>query len=547
MTAAELKPEHRPYRPHGASEKLLYAHDSELLISGPAGTGKSRGCLEKLHICAEKYPNMRALIVRKTRESLTESALVTFEEKVMPVGHEALQTGGQRRMRQAYTYKNGSAIVVGGLDKSSRIMSTEFDLIFVQEAIELEEEAWEALTTRLRNGALPYAQIIGDTNPDRPTHWLKRRCDVGKTVLLESRHEDNPVLWDGTSWTPAGFTYLSKLDNLTGPRKQRLRFGKWVQAEGVVYPDWDAAVHVIDRFEIPRDWPRYWAIDFGFTNPLVCLWGATDPDGRLYVYREYYQSQTLVEDAAKEIKALSADEPAPRAIICDHDAEDRATMVKHLDIDCDRAVKDVSPGIQAVAARLRKAGDGKPRLFVLRDSLVRRDPMMVEAKKPTCLVEEVDGYIWDTSANRKQGEEPLKRDDHALDALRYLCAELDGPQIDWNIRVLDLRLDAGLPSSLRRPAPLPSWPRDEEPLVEGIRFHGQCGGWQSVVTIDNQKYYGPVAFKQKEFAMYFTARFYERMGTAPPYAAPPLDAETAEEIEKKVTEFITQRRRVPAH
>jgi phage terminase large subunit len=201
----------------------------------------------------------------------------------------------------------------------------------------------------------------------------------------------------------------------------------------VVYPDWDTAVHVIDRFEIPKDWPRYWAIDFGFTNPFVCLWAATDPDGRLYVYRQCYPSQTLVEDAASKIKALSADEPAPRAIICDHDAEDRATLVKHLDIDCDRATKDVSPGIQAVAARLRKAGDGKPRLFVLRDSLVRRDPVMVEAKKPTCLVEEIDGYVWDVSSNCKQGEEPLKRDDHACDALRYLAMELDGPQIDWNI------------------------------------------------------------------------------------------------------------------
>src|SRR5579871_192987 len=197
----------------------------EVVLSGPAGTGKSRACLEKLHICAEKYAKMRGLIVRKTRESLTESALVTWEKKVVPAGHAAL-TAVRRNFRQGYQYPNGSEIVVGGMDKPSKVMSTEYDLIFVQEGIELAEGDWEALTTRLRNGKMPFQQLIGDTNPDSPTHWLKRRADAGQTVLLESRHEDNPTV------TPE---YLATLDALTGARRLRLRFGKWVQAEGQVY------------------------------------------------------------------------------------------------------------------------------------------------------------------------------------------------------------------------------------------------------------------------------------------------------------------------
>ena len=78
-----------------------------MLISGPAGTGKSRGCLEKLHFLASKYAKMRGLIVRKTRASLTESALVTFEEKVVPANHPILNGAG-RAHRQAYRYPNGS-------------------------------------------------------------------------------------------------------------------------------------------------------------------------------------------------------------------------------------------------------------------------------------------------------------------------------------------------------------------------------------------------------------------------------------------------------
>jgi len=107
--------------------------------------------------------------------------------------------------------------------------------------------------------ALPFQQIIADTNPDTPTHWLRRRCDSGQMLLFESRHEDNPELWDRTvkRWTVRGAQYMAKLDALTGPRKDRLRYGRWVQAEGVVYNGWDRRLHLLDRFAIPADWPRF--------------------------------------------------------------------------------------------------------------------------------------------------------------------------------------------------------------------------------------------------------------------------------------------------
>lgn len=414
-TAEEVTPARRPYHPRGAALQLLLGREPEILISGPAGTGKTRACLEKLHLCAEKYPGMRGLIVRKTRASLTNSALVTLEDHVLPEGHPAL-TPVTRACRLSYVYPNGSELVCGGIDKASRTFSTEYDMVYVPEAIELTEDDWEKLTRPLRHAKMPFQQIIADTNPDAPSHWLKQRCNRGQTKLLESRHEDNPTV------TPA---YLAKLDALTGPRKQRLRWGKWVQAEGVVYEGWDAALHLIDRFRIPRDWPRFWSIDFGFTNPFVWQAWAQDPDGRLYRYAEIYQTKTLVEDHARRILELTADEPAPAAVICDTDAEDRATLEKYLNQPTYAAEKMVGPGIQAVAQRLRPTGDGKPRLFLLRDSLDRRDPELEERKLPCCTEEEVDGYVWDTRAKVGVKEEPLKANDHGCDALRYLCAWLD--------------------------------------------------------------------------------------------------------------------------
>ena len=64
-----ITPEQKPYRPYGKAFEVLYFKGDEFIFSGPAGTGKSRVCLEKMHLCAEKYAGMRGLIVRKTRSS----------------------------------------------------------------------------------------------------------------------------------------------------------------------------------------------------------------------------------------------------------------------------------------------------------------------------------------------------------------------------------------------------------------------------------------------------------------------------------------------
>jgi phage terminase large subunit len=90
------------------------------------------------------------------------------------------------------------------------------------------------------------------------------------------------------------------------------------------------------------------------------------------------------------------------------------------------ARKEVSPGIQAVQARLRKAGDGRPRVYVVRDALVRRDPELADAGKPTCFVEEITGYVWAKGPDGKAAKEaPEKVNDHAMDTFRYVVAQAD--------------------------------------------------------------------------------------------------------------------------
>lgn len=401
-----------------------------MLMSGPAGTGKSRACLEKLHLMMLLNPGARALIVRKTLASLGSTALVTWRRFVIA---EALETGdtwfygGSAQEPAQYQYTNGSSVVIGGMDKATKIMSSEYDVIYVQEATELTTNDWEALTTRLRNWKIPFQQLIADCNPDVPHHWLKQRADSGATELLESRHEDNPTLYENGAPTERGAKYLAVLDALSGVRHARLRRGLWVAAEGLVYEEWDPAVHLVDRFEPPASWVRWWGVDFGFTNPFVCQMWAEDPDGRLFLYREFYQTRRTVDQHAKAILAVVAPggrwtEPKPRAIAADHDAEGRAVFAREIGISTVAAKKGVSDGIQATQQRLRVAGDGKPRLFVMRDALVQRDPELENAKKPTCTAEEIVGYIWDPRTGK---EAPVKENDHGMDTMRYVVANRD--------------------------------------------------------------------------------------------------------------------------
>lgn len=419
----------------GAARRLFESRDPQVVVDGPAGTGKSLAALYRVHHAALNWPGCRCLVLRKTARTLGSTTLRTFERSVATseISDRSVQWfGGSLREPASYRYDNGSAVVVGGMDKPDKIMSSEYDLIFVDEATELALGDWEAADTRLRNGVLPWQQLIGGCNPSHPKHWIKERAGEGPVVMLHSRHADNPlyVRPDGTL-TPAGDAYLARLGNLTGVRRHRLLDGTWAAAEGIVYEAWDDAVHLVDPFEIPNSWTRWWSVDFGFTNAFAMGFYAEDPDGRLYLYREIYHSQRLVEDHAKQVLSIVAPggvwrEPRPRAVVCDHDAEDRATLERHLKVSTRPAKKTVSDGIQAVQARLRVVGDGKPRFYVLRGALVERDETLAAAGKPLCLADEVGGYVWEPSKDGKPAKEnPFKKDDHAMDHWRYMVAELD--------------------------------------------------------------------------------------------------------------------------
>jgi len=431
----QLTPGHKYYEPHGNAKRLMYCRDSEMCIHGPVGTGKTRAGLEKFHLCAMKYPKMRALLVRKTRASLTQSALQIFEDHVIKEG-DPIKAGAGRAHRQSYKYPNGSEIVVGGLDNPDRIMSTEYDMIGVEEAVEATVEDWEKLTTRLRSRVMPYRQIIGMCNPSARTHWLRLRMDERITTEFQSKYEDNPVWWDHEKgdWTEEGREYIAKLDRLTGVRYLRLRKGLWVTAEGAIWPNFDSDIHVIDAWDDQQD-PIQWHfadVDWGFDRPgVIHVWGVTRSRRAILVCEIYMSEKNM--DWWCEVAVRLQNQFGIRSFVCDPSRPDNIDLLNHKLYQVDDhncaipGINAFDAGANVVRDRLALRPDGKPGVFFLRNALDEIDQRMVTEKSAVRTVDEIPDYTFrEIKPGQRSKEEPAPGlDDHGCDAMRYGMMYLD--------------------------------------------------------------------------------------------------------------------------
>jgi phage terminase large subunit len=193
---------------------------------------------------------------------------------------------------------------------------------------------------------------------------------------------------------------------------------------GQIWQSFNPAVHVIEPFAIPKEWPKQIAVDFGYDNPLTMLWIAKNPITETkYVYRQLYKTGLLVRQACEIGKTVSNKcGEVIRRIVADHDAENRAQFEEYWQ-ETLPARKDVMSGIQAVEEMFMPGADGKCGVYIFNDSWSERDgywygnldfdPMLKEEGKPTCLQEEIPIYKWG------KDDKPIKENDHACDALRY--------------------------------------------------------------------------------------------------------------------------------
>lgn len=387
-----------------------------MLLTGSAGGGKSRLAAEKIHGYCLKYPGATALILRKAREWCYRSIVPFYWKTVCGGAESGIKFN---KSEGTFYYPNGSVVYSGGMKDDQQREAVRsiggdggIDIAWMEEANAFTRQDFDEVKARIRHTAASWRQLIPTTNPDSPRHWIYTDLiQGGEAKVFYSSARDNPH---------NAPEYLETLANLHGILLDRLGKGLWKQAEGAVYDEWNDLYHE-SPFEIPSGWRKIRVVDFGYTNPFVCQWWAIAPESnRPYLYREIYHTKRTVRVHANQINELSKGEEI-EVTICDHDAEDRATLEEN-GIRTIAAYKDITTGIQSVKSRMVKQG-----IRILEGCTIEIDPELESARKPTSTIAEISGYQWPKGVDGKAIKEvPVKLNDHGMDGMRYLCAYLDG-------------------------------------------------------------------------------------------------------------------------
>jgi phage terminase large subunit len=235
---------------------------------------------------------------------------------------------------------------------------------------------------------------------------------------LQSKHEDNPSLYTaGGVITERGIATMETLDALTGVRYQRLRMGLWVQAEGIVYSEFD--VNNLTDDDPDPTLPIELAIDEGYIDPRVILFIQRTPD-RILVFDEIYHSKHLAQVCVAEAVARCGEwlgwkdhektipQQLPEIAVGSPEAKEIQSRFKQADIPFRwPADKSIANGIDVMRGLIC---DGNGRRMI-----------QVNRRCKNFLDEITEGYQYPATGSRKNDEIPVDANNHAMDAMRYWC------------------------------------------------------------------------------------------------------------------------------
>jgi len=257
-------------------------------------------------------------------------------------------------------------------------------------------------------------EVFGTMTPLKGLTW------VYNEIYLNINNNDN--VWHiEMEWADNPFLDKYEIEemskSMSAEELESRRYGKFMQCGGLVYNEFDEQVHVIEPFEVPKEWYDNISIDPGLNNPLSAHWYARDFDGNVYVIAEHFDKGKDVEYHSERIKEISKRldwhyyNGKLRALI-DSAAMQRtlASSKSVVDLFYDNDIlvnpkvnKDMFSGINRVK-RFLKDGEGKPHLFIFKNCVN--------------LISEIKGYWWSDS------DLPIKKDDHCLDEMRYYLMSL---------------------------------------------------------------------------------------------------------------------------
>ena len=259
-------------------------------------------------------------------------------------------------------------------------------------------------------------EIFGTMTPLKGLTWVYNE-------IYLNEHNDENVWTIQMEW--ADNPYLSQKEieemsaSISAEELESRRYGKFMQCGGLVYNSFDENKHVIEPFEIPKDWQDNISIDPGLNNPLSAHFYARDYDGNVYVIAEHYEKGKEVDWHAQKIKEIASRlgwktnrNGFLEALIDSAATQKTLASTKNVVelfyengiLTNPRVNKDMFTGINIVKRYLCDA-NGKTHLYIFKNCVN--------------LIREIKSYWWGDD------DLPIKKDDHCLDEMRYYLVSLN--------------------------------------------------------------------------------------------------------------------------
>lgn len=351
----------------------------------------------------ENFSGQRFGICGKTFGSATENIIIPYISMSYAKKRYTIRW---RRSTKILELRRGATVnyfeVFGGKDESSYALIQGRTLagVLLDEVVLMPQSF---VNQALARCSVEGARSWFSCNPESPRHWFKEEW-------IDNREEHNALRLHFTLDDNPSLSEKKKEQyrrDFTGVFYERYVLGKWVIAEGLVYPMFSDADHLFDElpWQARQRGKWYISIDYGTVNPtaagLWCLY-----HGNAWMVQEYYYDsrdtghiQRTDEEHYAEIEKLAGDRKIERIIVDPSAASFKACIRRHNKFSAWNANNDVIDGIRFTGALL-KAG----RLKFHR----------------SCkgIIGEFGQYRWDTE---EVEDAVIKEFDHAMDGMRYFC------------------------------------------------------------------------------------------------------------------------------
>ena len=380
-------------------DKFIYCTDKFVCIKGTWRCGKSMaGLLAANKECEEKDRNLY-LVIRREYTDLRDSTLRDWGRWV----------GRRVNADKDVMYPNGSVLMFRHGDDINSLKNTTLGGALMVQAEEMVEEDFWFLKGRLsRIGASNQLRL--ECNYDGH-NWIYKLFNEQKIgTLITTNTFDNEV-----NLPP---DYISGLKLLPKSLQDRFLYGSDADMEGRIWEEFSAERNIIDPFYVPQGWDRIAALDHGFTNPTVVLWAVIDWDGNVFIYDEYYQAGKPVSYNAEQI--LKYDNENVRRWFIDPSCSAKTQQKRFADgvVDLHSVIDEYRDyGIRfEPAENSLLAGINRVNEFF-------KSGKLKITKNCVNTIREVENWKWrkvKLNQVKDHSEEPVDKDDHTCDALRYI-------------------------------------------------------------------------------------------------------------------------------